>query len=228
MILPRGRDLEAARAFRWKICTRRNLRLPEIRRTIVPIAIWMSERNWLRRRYDCAVGLPILYTGRPGPGRRGGMAQGSCASALRTGKTAGGAMSEGPSYYTDVETCVEETLRKVGRRIALGTPLGLGKANHLVNEFFRRAREDAKIDLHIFTALTLARPPWKSELERRFLEPLGNGIFGGYPELAYVEPLKPRMVTGEHTRNGVSISSQVVSSTVLSRSRVICAVTTLT
>ena len=50
-------------------------------------------------------------------------------------------MNERPNYYRDVETCVEETLRKVGRRITLGTPLGLGKANHLVNEFFRRARE---------------------------------------------------------------------------------------
>ena len=58
-------------------------------------------------------------------------------------------MNEHPNYYRDVETCVEETLRKVGRRIALGAPLGLGKANHLVNEFFRRAREDSSIDLHI-------------------------------------------------------------------------------
>jgi acyl-CoA hydrolase len=99
-------------------------------------------------------------------------------------------MSEAPSYYWDVETCVEETLRKVGKRIALGTPLGLGKANHLVNEFFRRAREDPQIDLHIFTALTLTRPHWKSELERRFLEPLSERLFGGYPELEYVEPLK--------------------------------------
>ncbi len=105
-------------------------------------------------------------------------------------------MSEGPSYYLDVETCVEETLSKVGRRIVLGTPLGLGKANHLVNEFFRRAREDPKIDLHIFTALTRARPRSKSELERRFLEPLGERIFGGYPELEYVEPLKQGRLPG--------------------------------
>src|SRR5918996_1277591 len=99
-------------------------------------------------------------------------------------------MNQKPAYYRDVETCVEETLRKVGRRIALGTPLGLGKANHLVNEFFRRALEDPKIDLHIFTALTLTRPRGKSELERRFVKPLGERIFGGYPELEYVEPLK--------------------------------------
>jgi acyl-CoA hydrolase len=99
-------------------------------------------------------------------------------------------MSDRPSYYPDVETCVEETLRKVGRRITLGTPLGLGKANHLVNEFFRRASEDPSIDLQIFTALTLARPRWKSELERRFLEPLAERLFAGYPDLAYVDPLK--------------------------------------
>lgn len=99
-------------------------------------------------------------------------------------------MSERPTYYSGVETCVEETLRKVGRRIALGTPLGLGKANHLVNEFFRRASEDSSINLHIFTALSLARPHWKSELERRFLEPLTDRLFTGYPELSYVEPLK--------------------------------------
>ena len=99
-------------------------------------------------------------------------------------------MNGHPSYYRDVETCVEETLREVGRRIALGTPLGLGKANHLVNEFFRRAREDPSIDLHIFTALTLARPRWGGELERRFVEPLAERLFGGYPELEYLDPLK--------------------------------------
>ena len=99
-------------------------------------------------------------------------------------------MTNRPNYYENVEACVEETLRKVGRRIALGTPLGLGKANHLVNEFFRRAHEDPKIDLHIFTALTLTRPHGKNELERRFLEPLAQRIFDGYPELIYVEPLK--------------------------------------
>jgi len=99
-------------------------------------------------------------------------------------------MNERPKYYPDMETCVEETIRKVGRRIALGTPLGLGKANHLVNEFFRRAREDSRIDLHIFTALSLARPRWHSELERRYLKPLVERLFAGYPELEYVDSCK--------------------------------------
>ena len=92
--------------------------------------------------------------------------------------------------YADVESCVDATIEHVGRQIRLGTPLGIGKANHLVNEFFRRARDDRRIDLRIFTALTLGRPRWKSDLERRFVEPLGERLFGGYPELEYAEPLR--------------------------------------
>ena len=118
------------------------------------------------------------------------MVETPCAGALQPSRTVGEAMNEHPKYYVDVESCVEDTLRRVGLQINLGTPLGLGKANHLVNEFFRRAREDSSIKLHIFTALTLARPHWKNELERRFLEPLTTRLFDGYPDLAYVDPLK--------------------------------------
>jgi acyl-CoA hydrolase len=99
-------------------------------------------------------------------------------------------MIEWQTLFTDVESCVDATIERVGRRIRLGTPLGLGKANHLVNEFFRRAREDPRLDLHIFTALTLARPRAHGELERRFIEPLADRLFGGYPELAYVDALR--------------------------------------
>src|ERR671937_747379 len=114
------------------------------------------------------------------------------AGALRAGEAARrtDAMNERPVAFRDVESCVEATIARVGRRICLGTPLGLGKANHLVNEFFRRAREDSRIDLRIFTALTLARPRWKTELERRFVEPLADRLFGGYPELDYVDRLR--------------------------------------
>ena len=99
-------------------------------------------------------------------------------------------MNERPAAFRDVESCVDVTIQHVGRRIRLGTPLGLGKANHLVNEFFRRAREDPRLELHIFTALTLGKPRATSELERRFIEPLAERLFGGYPELAYVDPLR--------------------------------------
>jgi acyl-CoA hydrolase len=99
-------------------------------------------------------------------------------------------MNQRPIYYSQVESCVEETLRKVGRRIVLGTPLGLGKANHLVNEFFRRACADPQLNLHIFTALTLGEPRWTSEFERRLAQPFLARLCAGYPKLAYLEPFK--------------------------------------
>jgi acyl-CoA hydrolase len=99
-------------------------------------------------------------------------------------------MSGRPQCYSDAETCVEDTLQRLGRRIVLGAPLGLGKANHLVNEFFRRAREDSRIDLRIFTALTLGRPRWTNDLERRLVEPLAERLFDGYPELDYVDAVR--------------------------------------
>jgi hypothetical protein len=39
-------------------------------------------------------------------------------------------MTERPVIFADVESCVDATIARVGRRVRLGTPLGLGKANH--------------------------------------------------------------------------------------------------
>lgn len=98
-------------------------------------------------------------------------------------------MSTGrPSYHDTVESLVEEALARVGKRVVLGTPLGLGKANHVVNAFYRRAVEDPSIHLTVYTALTLAAPRASSELERRLVEPLNQRVFGGYPDLAWVDP----------------------------------------
>jgi acyl-CoA hydrolase len=84
-----------------------------------------------------------------------------------------------------VEACVDAVLARIGPRIRLATPLGIGKPNHFLNALYRRAQRDKSIDLHIFTALSLVRPTAKSELERRFLEPFADRVFGDYPDLAY-------------------------------------------
>ena len=90
-----------------------------------------------------------------------------------------------PALYSDVEACVDDVIRDVGKTIVLGLPLGLGKANNLANGFFRRAKEDPGITLKILTALTLEKPAGSSELERRFLEPFVTRVFGDYPDLEY-------------------------------------------
>lgn len=87
--------------------------------------------------------------------------------------------------YKDEHKIVEEVIKKVGKKIVLGSPLAAGKANHIVNAFYQRAQQDKSIDLTICTALTLERPSGKSDLEKRFLNPFADRIFGDYPDLDY-------------------------------------------
>jgi acyl-CoA hydrolase len=95
-----------------------------------------------------------------------------------------------PQLFDDVGEIVEEALRRVGKKVVLALPLGIGKPNLVANEFFRRARADATMDLTIFTALSLRRPTGASDLERRFIEPLATRIFGNYPALDYLAALR--------------------------------------
>ncbi len=95
-----------------------------------------------------------------------------------------------PQMFDDVGEIVEEALRRVGKRVVLALPLGIGKPNLIANEFFRRARADASLDLTIVTALSLRKPTGSSDLEKRFIEPLAERIFGNYPELDYLEAVR--------------------------------------
>ena len=72
----------------------------------------------------------------------------------------------------------------------MGLPVAIGKPNPLVNAFVRRAASDPKISLTIVTALSLRTPRWHSDLERRFLQPFVERVFGNYPELEYVRMLE--------------------------------------
>lgn len=89
--------------------------------------------------------------------------------------------------FTDPDALADAIVERVGRRIVLGLPLGLGKANHVVNALVARALRDPSIHLHVFTALTLEPPRPKSDLEKRFLGPIIERTLGGYPALAYAE-----------------------------------------
>jgi acyl-CoA hydrolase len=92
--------------------------------------------------------------------------------------------------FTDANAIAEAILQDVGRHIVLALPLGLGKANHIANALYARAAADCSIRLKIFTALTLEKPHYANALERRFLEPVIERLFGDYPELAYVRGLR--------------------------------------
>ncbi|WP_041711343.1 acetyl-CoA hydrolase/transferase C-terminal domain-containing protein [Afipia broomeae] len=97
-----------------------------------------------------------------------------------------------PRIFSDPEAIADDIIREVGPRLVVGLPLGLGKANHIVNALFRRALNDRSIHLTIFTALTLEKPTPSADLERRFIGPVIDRLFGGYPDLDYAKALHAR------------------------------------
>jgi acyl-CoA hydrolase len=95
-----------------------------------------------------------------------------------------------PEILADVGHCVDAVLRRVGPRIVLAMPLGVGKPNPLANEFYRRALRDPAIDLTILTALSLLKPVARSPLEARLLTPLVERVFGDYVEPEYARAMQ--------------------------------------
>jgi acyl-CoA hydrolase len=87
--------------------------------------------------------------------------------------------------FTEIKSPVDYVIEKLGKKIVLGTPLGAGKANTFINALYLRAKKDPTIDLTILTALTLEIPKGKSEIEKRFLGPISERVFGNYPDLEY-------------------------------------------
>jgi hypothetical protein len=94
-----------------------------------------------------------------------------------------------PKHFSDPEAIAEDIIRDVGTNLLVGLPLGLGKANHIVNALYARATADRAINLTFFSALTLEKPKPANLLERRFIAPVIERLFGGYPDLAYAEAL---------------------------------------
>ena len=97
-----------------------------------------------------------------------------------------------PAQFDNADRIARAIIERVGNDVLLALPLGLGKANHVVNALFAHAAADRSIRLRIFTALTLEKPRGRGELERRFVAPLAERLFDGYPELAYATALHER------------------------------------
>ena len=95
-----------------------------------------------------------------------------------------------PKLFSNPEAVAEDIIRDVGTRLVVGLPLGLGKANHVANALYARAAADRSIDLTFFSALTLEKPRPSNLLERRFITPVIDRLFGGYPELAYAQAVR--------------------------------------
>jgi acyl-CoA hydrolase len=91
---------------------------------------------------------------------------------------------------TDPVRAAEAIIDKAGRHIVLAIPVGIGKPNLLVNALYRLVAADQRLSLRILTGLSLVRPRYKSEIERRFVAPLLDRVCGSWPDLAYAEALR--------------------------------------
>ena len=87
--------------------------------------------------------------------------------------------------HENPEFIINRIIEKVGNNLVVGTPLAVGKPNHLLNALYNRVKNNPALNLKIFTALTLGKPKGKSLLEKRFYEPMAERIFGDYPDLDY-------------------------------------------
>src|SRR5258708_15598971 len=94
-----------------------------------------------------------------------------------------------PKQFTDPEAIAEDIIRDVGTNLVVGLPLGLGKANHIINALYARAAADRAINLTFFSALTLEKPKPSNLLEQRFITPVIERLFGDYPDLIYADAL---------------------------------------
>src|SRR6202453_3468761 len=95
-----------------------------------------------------------------------------------------------PKIFSSPEAIAEDIIADVGTDLVVGLPLGLGKANHIVNALYARAVADRSIRLTFLSALTLEKPEPSNLLERRFISPVIERLFGGYPDLAYAHALR--------------------------------------
>ncbi|MBV6751343.1 acetyl-CoA hydrolase [Pseudomonas chlororaphis] len=89
-----------------------------------------------------------------------------------------------------IECAVDEVLARLPVHIHMASPLGLGKPNRFINALYQRIRQLPERRLTIYTALSLGRPSLGDGLQRRFLEPFVERIFGDYPELDFLADLR--------------------------------------
>ncbi|QIG80177.1 acetyl-CoA hydrolase/transferase C-terminal domain-containing protein [Stakelama tenebrarum] len=92
--------------------------------------------------------------------------------------------------FADADALAEWIVATLGAEIRTGLPLGIGKATHVANALFARAKADPALRLEILTALTLERPHASSALEKAMMDPFVARHFAGYVELDYARALR--------------------------------------
>lgn len=94
--------------------------------------------------------------------------------------------------YESAAAIAQAIVEEVGTDIVLGLPIGIGKATHIADALFDMAAADSALSLTIFTGLTLQAPKGRTELERRFLEPLVERLYAQWPVPRYAAAIRDK------------------------------------
>jgi len=92
--------------------------------------------------------------------------------------------------FSDADRCAEAIVDRVGHDLRLAVPVSIGKPILIVDALYRLAEADRRVQLTIFTGLTLTLPRPRSSLERRFAEPLLGRLFSGCVEPLYAAAIR--------------------------------------
>ena len=96
-----------------------------------------------------------------------------------------------PIRFESLDDAVIALLARIDGPLKVGAPLGLGKPHRLLNALYARIEADASRPLSLYTALSLDPPRGRSLLEKRFLDPFVERLYGrDFPRLAYVAAQK--------------------------------------
>ncbi|MCW8870862.1 MAG: acetyl-CoA hydrolase, partial [Proteobacteria bacterium] len=128
-----------------------------------------------------------------------------------------------PLMTQNSQDCLEFLHDRLGNSWQIGTPLGIGKANPLINRIYRYVTEHPEINMSLFTALSLEVPKGDSFFERRFLAAFTRRHFKDYPELNYIEDIKHNRVPENiHLREFYFQSGQFLHSPSAQQSYISC------
>ena len=91
--------------------------------------------------------------------------------------------------FDDPVKAAEHIIDQVGCELRVAAAVAIGKPNLLLNALYGLVAADKRLSLEIFSGLTLMKPRFKGDLERRFAGPIVEAMFAGYPELAHARAL---------------------------------------
>ena len=94
----------------------------------------------------------------------------------------------------NITQCLDKIITIANGKLMVGTPLGIGKPNPLINALWQHVKQNPSLNLEIFTALSLQVPKGKSLLERNFLKPFTDKLFPNHPNLDYIDDVKRNKV----------------------------------